>query len=160
MIAMQWFRIGRLGAVLATLAAVPSAAILLRPIRSTHTDSSVPGPVQIENAEGRVDTLTTQLVTRDPFRMARRPADRPYDPDPPPPQPPDASPPKPALILTGIVWSGEPTAVLEGLPGVDGARLVRTGEVYEGLRIRRISASTVVVAGWDTTWVLEVRKPW
>jgi hypothetical protein len=63
-------------------------------------------------------------------------------------------------MLTGIVWGRDPAAVLEGVPGVDGARLVRSGEELAGFRVRRITAQTVTVTGMDTTWVLEVRKPW
>jgi hypothetical protein len=99
------------------------------------------------------------LVSRDPFRIARRPAVAAYDPvrlaDQLAPVPP-----KPALTLVGVVSGSDPSAVVEGLPGVEGARVVRLGDIVAGLRIQQISTSRVVIVGMDTTWVLEVREPW
>jgi len=69
-------------------------------------------------------------------------------------------PPKPTLILDGVVNGVDPSAVIEGLPGVEGSRVVRVGDVVAGLQVKRITDSRVVIAGMDTTWVLEVREPW
>jgi hypothetical protein len=99
------------------------------------------------------------IVSRDPFRIGRRPALPAYDPQrlveqlaPPPP--------KPTLLLVGVVNGKEPSAVIEGLPGVEGPRVMRVGDVVAGLQIKRIANGRVVIAGMDTTWVLEVREPW
>jgi len=99
------------------------------------------------------------IVSRDPFRIGRRPLLPAYDPmrlteqlAPPPP--------KPTLILDGVVNGVDPSAVIEGLPGVEGSRVVRVGDVVAGLQVKRITDSRVVIAGMDTTWVLEVREPW
>jgi hypothetical protein len=68
--------------------------------------------------------------------------------------------PKPALALLGLVAGAEATAVIEGLPGVEGGRVVRVGDVVSGVRVVRIAADHVRLAGMDTTWVLKVREPW
>jgi hypothetical protein len=101
----------------------------------------------------------TAIVSRDPFRIARRPTLPAYDPlrlaeqlAPPPP--------RPALSLVGIVIGAVPSAVIEGLPGVEGSRVLRVGDVVAGLRVKQISRGRVVIAGMDTTWALEVREPW
>ena len=75
------------------------------------------------------------------------------------PVPPDL-PPKPQLVLTGIVWGALPQAVLEGLPGTSEPHVVRAGDAIGGLRIRHIGRDRVVVAGMDTVWTLAVREPW
>jgi len=99
------------------------------------------------------------IVSRDPFRVERRPVLPAYDPlrlaeqlAPPPP--------RPALILAGVVDGVEPSAIIEGLPGIEGSRVVRIGDVVAGLQIKQIAHGRVVIAGIDTTWVLEVREPW
>lgn len=107
------------------------------------------------------DSLTRQAAARTPFRMARGPAAVPYDPErgaveaaaPP-------APPKPALSLSGIVWGAEPSAVVEGLPGSDGPRVLRGGDTVGALKVRRIAQQQVVITGMDTTWTLRVREPW
>jgi hypothetical protein len=69
-------------------------------------------------------------------------------------------PPKPTLLVSGIVWGSAPQAVIEGLPGVDGPRVMRVGDVVAGLMVRKIEASRVEIAGMDTIWVLKVREKW
>ena len=51
-----------------------------------------------------------------------------------------------------------PAAVLEGLPGSMGARVVQAGEQYGGLVVHNITRDTVWVAGPDTTWTLTLRR--
>ncbi|HVH09705.1 MAG TPA: hypothetical protein VM736_07905 [Gemmatimonadales bacterium] len=119
-----------------------------------------PTPATIKRSAPR-DSLVAALVRRDPFRFARRPADIPYDPVRLA-QLAAPRPPKPALALVGIVWDGgrDPTALVEGLSGVDGPRPVRRGESIAGLRVQRIARDQVVIRGVDTTWTLTVREPW
>lgn len=99
------------------------------------------------------------IVSRDPFRFGRRPAVTAYDPVRLA-QPVAPPPPRPQLILLGIVNGADPSAVLEGLPGVEGSRVVRVGDSVAGLQIKQIGTTRVVIVGMDTTWVLEVREPW
>lgn len=108
------------------------------------------------------DSLAAVAATRDLFRSDRRPASVAYDPD-------QAArsltvsaiaPPKPTLSLDGIVWGSVPEAIVEGLPGVEGARVLRSGDVVAGIRLQRIEPSEVVLIGMDTVWTLTVRVPW
>lgn len=101
-----------------------------------------------------------QVVARDPFRVRRAPAPVAYDPirveaGPPPPPPPN-----PALVLSGIVAGPDPSAVIEGLPGIEGPRVLRPGERAAGIVVRRIEADRVVLVGFDTSWTLTVKEPW
>jgi hypothetical protein len=107
------------------------------------------------------DSVLTALVARDPFRMARRPSPILYDPLRLA-QPSTPPAPKPTLSLVGIAWDDghDPTALVEGLPGIDGPRPLRRGETVAGLLVKAIRADRVVIAGLDTTWTLTVREPW
>ena len=69
-------------------------------------------------------------------------------------------PPRPTLLLVGVVDGANPSAVIEGFPGVEGSRVVRVGDVVVGFAIKKVSRGQVVISGMDTTWVLEVREPW
>jgi hypothetical protein len=107
-----------------------------------------------------------------PFRLDRAPAPIGFNrPDPlampgmmgmpgmAPPEYVPPPPPRPQLLVSGIV--GPPwQALLEGVPGREGAVVVKRGDVLGDLRIRDITESVVVVASPDTTWRLTVRKPW
>ena len=107
------------------------------------------------------DSLVHLIVARDPFRVTRRPSNVVYDPLRLA-QPATPPAPKPALALVGIVWDSgrDPTALVEGLPGADGPRPVRSGETIAGLRVKTIKPDRVVITGLDTTWTLTVREPW
>ncbi len=107
------------------------------------------------------DSFPTAIVARDVFRLMRRPSDVAYDPlrlaeQMAPPAP------KPVLRLAGIVWEGgrDPTALVEGLPSIEGVRVVRVGDVVAGLRVRSIAIDQIRIVGMDTAWVLKVREPW
>ena len=142
-----------LGVVLAVrLAAWP----LVHPILTSSAQSMTQQARPARPAS--LDSLARFVVGVDPFRLSRRPALVQYDPlraqeQLAPPAP------KPVLQLAGIVWEGgtDPVAVVEGLPGTDGPRVVRVGDVVAGLRVQRISRDNVRIEGADTTWVLKVR---
>jgi len=107
------------------------------------------------------DSLATVIVARDPLRVTRRPAPVIYDPVrlAQPATPPAA---KPQLALAGIVWEGgaNATALVEGITGIEGPRVVRKGEVVGDLRVKDIRRDRVVIVGRDTVWTLTVREPW
>lgn len=116
-------------------------------------------PAGAETSAIRVsgESLSNVIVARDAFRIGRRPASVAYDPITTG-QPIAPPPPKPVLVLDGIVAGAEPSAVVEGLPGVDGPRVVRVGDVFVGLTIKRIDGTDVRIVGMDTVWVLTVRR--
>ncbi len=141
-----------------------SIRVAVRPlVRIEAPDAWRPGepPAQPRSAPRRYGDSSAVVVARDPFRLSRTPAPVVYDParlgqlDLLPP-------PKPVLAVIGILWDGgrNPTAVIEGLPGADGPRVVRAGERIGGLRVRAIERARVLIVGMDTTWALAVREPW
>jgi hypothetical protein len=135
------------------LVAWPIARVEVPPRVSTVPSTSAAEPTQPES-------LGASLTDKDPFRVSRRPATVIYDParfaQPGATRPPTT----PALALLGIVWDRKPTALVEGIPGVDGARPVEQGDTVGGLRVRKILRDRVVIAGFDTSWTLSVREPW
>lgn len=129
---------------------------------------SVPGglpprPSTLSLASSRsyaVDSLARAAIARDMFRPARRPAALKYN-GKGVAAPVDANQvPKPALALVGLIGGDEATAVIEGLPGVEGVRVVRAGDVVASLLVKRIDRDRVTIVGMDTTWTLRLREPW
>ena len=110
-----------------------------------------------------LDSLALAAAGRAPFRASRTPSAVAYDPSGLVPIASAAPPaPRPVLAVSGIVWGvgAKSSAVVEGLPGTQGPRVVRIGEIIGGLKVRRIQRDTVVVVGSDTIWTLGVRAPW
>ena len=106
------------------------------------------------------DSLARVTVARDVFRSARRAATIAYDPQRAAAPAEANQAPKPALTLVGLVGGAEPTAVIEGFPGVEGSRVVRPGDQVSGIKVVAIMRDRVRLAGMDTVWVLQVREPW
>ncbi len=117
-------------------------------------------PVYASARPYAVDSLARLATSRDLFRSARRPAAVAYDPQRAAAPVESYQAPKPALTLVGLIGGAEPTAVIEGFPGIEGSRVVRVGDAVSGLRIKQIVSDRVVIVGMDTTWVLRVREPW
>jgi hypothetical protein len=108
------------------------------------------------------DSLLMATVARAPFRATRRPPSRAYDPEAlaAASAPLATAPPKPTLVLTGLILGPEPAAIIEGIPGREGSAVIREGAQEGGIRVRRIRAGDVVLVGLDTSWTLKVRNPW
>jgi hypothetical protein len=121
-------------------------------------DTTLAGPARAAGQRVLAEAIAA-IVSQDPFRIGRLPAITAYDPVRLA-QPVAPPPPRPTLALVGVVHGPDPSAVVEGLPGVEGSRVVRVGDVVGGLRVKRIGNDRVVMVGIDTTWVLEVREPW
>jgi len=135
------------------VAAWPLVGVALSEREPGHGGAAAAVPLAADQSAGE------QIVARDPFRVTRRPAILAYDPlrvgQPPPPPVP-----KPMLALDGIVWDGgvNPTALVEGFAGIDGARVVRRGDVVGDLRVKDIRRDRVVIVGRDTVWTLTVKE--
>jgi hypothetical protein len=122
--------------------------------------SAFPAPTRAGEIAPKIGSdSVAAIVSRDPFRIGHWPALPAYDPlrlaeqlAPPPP--------RPALVLAGLMDGVEAAAVIEGFPGVEGARVVREGDVIGLLTVRKVGSGRVVITGMDTTWVLQVREPW
>ncbi len=151
----------RTGLIALGLAALPVAFWLGRPL----TIELPPVPSEIRPAETVGDPIpwesaTVALVEKDPFRAERKPSAVAYSPIPVEQSAPPPAPPRPQLSVSGIVWGPDPSAVIEGLPGMEGSKLMRTGESIAGITLRRILRERVELRGLDTTWSLQVRRPW
>ena len=126
--------------------------------RAARAEAMASPRVTISEGQLSSDSLTKVLMSLAPFRASRRAALVPYDPRRGvSPAGPTLT--RPALVLHGIVWGGQPGAVLEGIPGVIGDYLLAPGDTLAGLRIRRIERTRVTIDGLDTTWVLRLPSP-
>jgi hypothetical protein len=148
-----------IGGVLGLIALVRVVAWPLAPIELHASVDATAAPLPRPAVSAAQAESVSAIVARDPFRIGRLPAITAYDPVRLA-QPVVPPPPRPQLILVGIVSGTDASAVVEGLPGVEGSRVVRVGDVVAGLQIKQIGTNRVVIAGMDTTWVLEVREPW
>ena len=145
--------------LLGALATVRVIAGPLARITLSAAPQSRPSVDGVDSIRRAAPESVAAIVLRDPFRIDRRPAATAYDPlrlaESLAPRPP-----RPTLVLAGIVEGVQPSAVVEGFPGIDGSRVVRIGDIVSGLRVKSISKSGVVIVGLDTSWALQVREPW
>jgi hypothetical protein len=68
------------------------------------------------------------------------------------------APPKPRLVLRGLVGGPPWNAILEGVPGHDGSYVVSTGDSVAGLKIRSVRRDGATIRGMDTTWILKLGR--
>lgn len=71
---------------------------------------------------------------------------------------PTPAPVRPILLLRGIVGGPPWSAVVQGVPGREGAVVMRLADTLSGLRISAIRRDTVVVRSTDTTWTLSLPR--
>ena len=117
-----------------------------------------PAPDRPRPARVSADSIARSIAARNVFRAARAPASVRFDPrgaDGNVHQPP--APPRPAPVVAGIMIGAEPAVLLEGIPGVEGTRVLRAGERVGDYLVRTITPERVVIASRDTTWTLRVR---
>lgn len=101
------------------------------------------------------------VTASDPFRLSRQPASVAYSPALEGLAPPVAQgPPRPTLVLRGIVGGPPWSAILDGVPGRDGSVVVRRGDSLGTLVVRVVGRDTVIINGADTTWRLTVKRSW
>jgi hypothetical protein len=140
---------------LATLAVVGWCASAPRIAAEPRASIGAIADLRVASPES-IDAAARAIRETDPFRLDRRPASVAYRPDlegvAPPPKPP-----KPQLVLEGLVGRA---ALIDGAPGHPATAIVHVGDTLGGLRIRRIDRDTVIVSGSDTTWRLTLRHAW
>ncbi len=109
-------------------------------------------------SSGQDTAPSTSWASRSPFRRDRRSPFLRFDArrehaasDARPP-----APPKPVLVLRGLVDGADVAAVIEGIPGIEGPTVVRLGDTVGPLRVRRLSPAGLVVTGLDTSWTLRL----
>jgi hypothetical protein len=68
-------------------------------------------------------------------------------------------PPKPNLVLRGVIGGPPWDAILDGVPGHTSSVVLRTGQRMGDLVVRAFRHDTVFIKGMDTTWTLTLRHP-
>lgn len=159
---MNWIQLVRIAAVLAAWGAVVAGAYAARPARDTdsHTERDVrPTREHVAPDTGLRASLLRAARTA-PFRASRQLPEVRYVPGTPdtPQVPEPAAPPKPVLTLVGLVLDGAPRALIQGIPGATGARMLGEGDTAGGVRVRRIQSDRVRLTGHDTSWTLKLRS--
>lgn len=103
-----------------------------------------------------------RIAQHDPFRIDHRPASVSYRPEleTTAPASPVSPPPRPVLVLAGTVGGPPWAALVEGIPGREGAVLVRAGDVLGTITVRTVKRDTVTIQAQDTVWRLSLKKPW
>jgi hypothetical protein len=73
-----------------------------------------------------------------------------------------SSPPqrRPRLVLRGVLGGPPWDAVIEGIPGREGAVVMRAGQTLAGVTVRAVHRDTVLARGFDTTWTLTLGRSW
>lgn len=108
-----------------------------------------------------LSSVATRIVATNPFRLERRPAtvryaaNQPRDIIAPTTTPPVS---RPQLVLVGIVGGPPWRGILEGVPGRQSNVLVSAGDTLANLRVLRVSAESLYVAGSDTAWAIGLRR--
>ncbi len=148
--------------VLLTLAAAAwrraGTAVLAAPPGAMPT----PAPIQIWDADS-LTSLAESVVEKDLFRLERVPAHVEYDPNAesgPSGIIPQMRPPRPALVLSGILGGPPWQALIEGAPGRSGSIVLGVGDSVNDLRVRVVTRDSVILQGKDTTLRLGVRRSW
>lgn len=137
---------------------IPQGGVAAAIELSTPREPSDPDTATLASAAGAV-------VANDVFRLDRKPSSVAFQRvvagiEPVPLPPVAAAPPRPMLVLSGIVGGPPWEALLDGVPGREGSVLVRAGDVLGSLTIRSIGRDTLIVRGTDTTWVLTLKRSW
>ncbi len=104
------------------------------------------------------DSVASRIAARNPFRAHRTPAAARYTADFAAGAPQPVRPAQPAVTLAGIVLGAEPAALLDGLPGVEGTRVLHLGETVGGYTLRSLTTDRAVVVARDTTLILTMRN--
>lgn len=68
------------------------------------------------------------------------------------------APGKPKLVLRGVLGGPPWDALIDGIPGHDGALVVRAGQTVAGFTVRAVRRDTVFIRGFDTTWALTLGR--
>jgi len=67
---------------------------------------------------------------------------------------------RPRLQLRGILGGPPWDALVEGVPGRDGAVVLRVGQTMSGITLRAVRRDSAFASGFDTTWALSLRRVW
>ncbi|MHB1327431.1 MAG: hypothetical protein ACYC2K_04440 [Gemmatimonadales bacterium] len=140
-----------------------AVAVVRIGVAALGTDRPAPGtvagvdrPMVVPRArlvKSEFDSLVDVIRASAPFQSSRVPGAPAVADDPAVPRPA-----RPILHLGGLVGGVAPLAVLYGIPGMQGGRVIQEGDTVGGLRVRSIRAGVVSVVGYDTTWALSLEE--
>jgi hypothetical protein len=128
--------------------------------RHLGTEPAMPVSPQPSLTADSLSTLANRIVSADAFRIVRRPSPILFGSAADAGAASAPKPPKPALVLSGIIGGPPWIGVVDGVPGHDQSVLVHPGDSIAGLRIQRVTKTLVLIVGLDTTWRLTVHQPW
>jgi len=107
-----------------------------------------------------LDSAVDDIAERNLFRPERASAEEREGAPAPGPMAMTAPSNKPHLVLKGVLGGPPWDAVVEGVPGREGAVVIRVGESVSGITVRAIRRDTAYVRGFDTTWALPLSRTW
>jgi hypothetical protein len=116
------------------------------------------GPAMTMFDGDSLDSAASHIVTHDPFRLERKPANVAFSIAPPaimgapPPGPPVR------IALQGMIGGPPWRAIVSGIPGHDGTIMVSTGDTLGGVTIRHIDRGGITVRVKDSTWTVTLAK--
>lgn len=144
------------------ISAVVLSGTALQLVRAGRADNHA-GPWQVPAADSGwavrddLGDAVRRIVSSDPFRLDRRPAELPFGATPVVAITPERriqQAPKVSGIL-GPPWR----AALEGVPGRAGGVLVAAGDTIGLWRVVSVRRDSIVIQSPDTTWRLAMRRP-
>ncbi len=143
---------------------LPVAVMAFRPERQVPGSGFRVAAQTIPNdtvSTGVREKRSLAAIAHDAFRRSRVPSTHPYDGlalELARQSPTAPTAPKPLVILSGILWGKRPAALIEGIPGQEGSRLMHPGDTAGGIRLRLMTRDKVLLSGFDTTWTLTIRE--
>jgi hypothetical protein len=141
-----------------------SAALLGLRAAEPHAGGAMALPViattPTHPAADALDSAVADIADRNLFRPERASAEERESSAAAPAMAMGAPSSKPHLVLKGVLGGPPWDAVLEGIPGREGAVVIRAGESVGGVSVRAIRRDTAYVRGFDTTWALPLSRTW
>jgi hypothetical protein len=123
------------------------------------TKATIAIPAAVRPDSDALEEALGVIFEANVFRPDRKAVDITEVASPGVPQPPP-KPPKPTLLLRGLLGGPPWDAIVEGVPGHEGAMVLRAGQTTDGLTLKAIRHDTVFIKGLDTTWKLILRRGW
>lgn len=120
-------------------------------------DSAIPGAESLRAGPvaGRPPIDLGRLLARNLFRSARQPPGVPYDPSRTEP----VQRPQPfSLVLVGLLHGAHPAALIQGFPGVEGARVLGLSEEFGGYRLVRLDVTGVTLLRGSDSVHLKIQE--
>ena len=136
-----------------------TSSMLASPAVTAGTPAATAAPSPDPSVDARRSVAV--IVTGNVFRRDRRSVEVVSPPTGAAAQPiaSPPAPPKPRLLLRGLIGGPPWPAVVEGIPGREQGIVLRAGDTVAGLTVRDVRAAEVIVRGMDTTWTLRLRRP-